>query len=219
MSTEKEVTIQFIKEDNPELYKKLKKSGDLNRLSADELLHIHASSATEYEDVSDISDDEIEPVNMTVIDNVIKQVQNKKSHKPKFYLIINKLAIAASVLICLGLLITNLTESQGTITFVDNTSQETTDYEIRVHSDETSTEIFQDDFFENLKLIINQYASNLSEDIICTTLPVVERGDAVIIKLSTNEKSETALITLTDKNDVNKQLISVLPEMITKLTK
>lgn len=69
---DKSITLFLIKSDEPALYETLQLKGDLQRLSDGELLHIYASSATESEDVSDIPDSDIEPVNHKLIDNVTR---------------------------------------------------------------------------------------------------------------------------------------------------
>lgn len=72
---DKQVTIFLIEEDNYPLYITLKLSGNLNRLSNDELMHIYASTADTYEDVSDVPDYDISPVSHELIQNVISKVR------------------------------------------------------------------------------------------------------------------------------------------------
>jgi len=220
MDLDKELTIQFMKEDNPELYQKLKKSGELERLSHGELVHLHALSATECEDVSDISDDDIDPVNTDMIDDIVTRVQQKQKKKARLHFIINKVALATSFLVCFGVILTySLFAPYEKDSFIDTTSQETTDYAIRVHCSEGSSGLFHSEFISELKRIVHNNAAKLPGSLRCRVLPVSGNGQAVVIKLAVNNRSEYAEISLKDKNKVISQLEAVIPNMMKKLAR
>lgn len=217
MSTDKEITIQFLKEDNPELYKSLKEAGDLERLSEDELLHIHASSATEFVDVSDVKDSDVEPVNMDVIANVMKEAKRfnatlEKKATPSFFLISRKMAVAAAVVLCLGITLW-LSSSSSNVHFTDFTSQETTDYAVRMKGSDDSCNIFQEELVTTVIDIVSENCNGVGE-VNCSLSAVADRGDVVILTVSTESKKSSIKIELTNKDDVEAFLKNAIPKAI-----
>ncbi len=213
MKTDKELTIEFLQEEAPKLYEELQASGELDTLSRRELVNRYASLANEP--MTDISDDDIPPVNMDMIVNVIKtsKARNKQAicKKAVFTFSISKLAIAVSAIVVLGIGISMMISSNTTtFQFTDLTSQETTDYDIRVHNNETSNLIFHDDFVKLLNSILEQRLKLLEDgnSYFCVLSPVEDCGDKVQLTIHNQNNGQTATKELLLKS--NKQLNNFL---------
>lgn len=220
MTSEKELTIQFLKMEAPEFYQMIVETGKIDTLSDEELTHLYASSLTEpIVDISDISAEELPVPNTEMVEIALKKSKERSKpstpHTLNFFIKLRRFAMAASVLLCFGLAINVIISSnEKQITFIDETSQETTDYAIRVRNGAESTGIFKNELNKIVKEIVLQNIRDVDKDINCTLKPDTVEGDVVYITISTENKSSSAKITLTNTEDVKKQLISIIPKML-----
>lgn len=220
MTTEKELTIQFLRQEAPDFYKMMAESGKLEKLPEEELIHLYASSITApIVDISDVSDDELPPPNLKMIENALKKAKEldkcNKPHSLNFFIMLRRTAMAASILLCIGLGLNVLISSDNReFLFSNETSQETTDYAVRVRGASAAELIFRDELDALIKEVVSLNISKAEGKVTCTVKPDKNQGNIVWIIISAGDKFSSGKILLTTKKDVKKQLFSIIPNML-----
>lgn len=226
---DKAFMIEFLKDEDPELYNELLESGELSELSPEELVHRYASRDLEMMiDFSEVTEEDLPPADPMVISKVMKTIDEmglceKKNQVRKFISIPRVLAIAAGLLIVFGLTIITTLQSKGPVIFrfEDSTSLETTDYAIRVRAEEEGPEgIFQDELCDAIKkLLVAELEERSGYSLVCKLSPVKQRGNEVLLTLSeeTAQCEVFLSIKLTTRRQVFDQLRKELPGKLDEL--
>lgn len=228
MNTDKELTIKFLMQEANGLYQELQKSGELKILSETELMHRYASLKTgPITDISDIADDEVPPINMKMINNVIKaakiynNIHKQKNKTITFSIVLKTVAMAASIIFVIGIGLTMILDStKASFVFIDQTSQETTDYAIRVRTNGDVAGVFHDDFTKQLKTVLTDALSNEEGAFSCTLLADNNSGNEVLltVKKIDSGRSVTKSIQLTTPINTHNLLSKVVPKIIKELS-
>jgi len=230
MITDKELNIEFLKEEAPKLYEQLKSSGELNSLTGKELIARYAASQTEpLTDISDMTVDDVPPVDMTAIKTALKkaklhEIKEQSSRSDSLTgVILKKLAAAAVItaLLAIGLHSAGRPE-KVVFEFKDFTSQETTDYAIRVHAEHMAAGVFHDELVSEIDRLLIKEAAILhnGKSFICSLLPVND-GMSVQLKIQNADYtlSCSEYIKLDTKESIYRQLAIVIPRMLNEVSR
>lgn len=224
MPFDKQDVINDLKRNHPEIYRELSMSGELETMSADEILFLDASGATEAPDLSHISESDLPPLDMDIINAVMAQTEEvekvedlKTVEKPKVFLTLKKVASIGVACLVVILLVLAIVDSHPNVSVIDATSQETTDYAIRVRGDNYDG-IFHSDFITIVEDVLEKYQPTLRRPIKCLITPVKDSGDKVWLTLLVGKRSERREILLTSKAELTVTLDTIIFKMLTKLS-
>lgn len=223
MNEDKALTIQFLKLHAPELYSSLNTSGRLEQLSEEELTHLYASSQTKtipgFSPISEIPEDQLPEPNLKMIDNLMIEAKEfdkcNRQRTLSMFMVLKRTAVAAGILMCIGLMFHFQTvREQPRLVFTDHTSQETTDYAIRLRGTVDTEAVFQDELVTMVEDIITSNLSKTSGNVNCRIEPYESGGSVVYLVISTEKGQRTTKIELTTKTEVKQQLLAEIPKML-----